>query len=81
MLKKQELDLVEQERSIDQEVEKVGRFIRKLMKWKDDAKLDRQLIGCLVKKIDVYSRHHVEIIFDYRKDDLYDGRGVHGSTV
>ena len=81
MLKKQELDLVDQERSIDQEVEKVGRFIRKLMKWKDDAKLDRQLIGCLVKKIDVYSRHHVEIIFDYRKDDLYDGRGVHGSTV
>lgn len=70
-------DLVKQERWIDQEAEKMNYFLRGLIKCRPNAKLDRELVKCLISRIHVYSGHQVEIVFNYRKNDLFLVRETH----
>lgn len=49
------------------EAEEMNHFIRCLWKGKDSARLDRQAVGCLVKRIAVYKDRRVEILFNFNK--------------
>ena len=49
------------------EAEEMNYFIRCLWKGKDTARLDRQAVCCLVKKITVYKDRRVEILFNFSK--------------
>ena len=69
-LKRQAADFEQQEAMVEKEVEKKNQFFRGLLKWKTDVKLDRELMACLIKEINVYPMHRVEIIFNYRKDNF-----------
>lgn len=76
-LKKRTEDLKRQEIIIDRETDQANRFIRDLLKWRTDYKLDRKLVECLIKKINVYPKHQVEIVFNYRRNELFYGRKAH----
>lgn len=52
------------------EAEEMNCFIRCLWKGKDSARLDRQTICCLVKKITVYKDRCVEILFNFSKGQI-----------
>lgn len=71
VLKKQMEDLKRQEIIIDRETDQTNRFIRGLLKWRADYKFDRNLVECLIKKIYVYPKHRVEIVFNYRRNELF----------
>lgn len=70
-------DFEKQEKIIDKEIEKINRFIRELLKWTADHKLDREMAECLIKKINVYPEHQIEIVFNYRRNELFYGREAH----
>ncbi len=77
LLKKQEEIFAEQEKMIDQEADKMNRFIRGLMRCKGDFEFDRELVECLISRINVFPEHQVEIIWNYRENDLLLGRKAH----
>lgn len=52
------------------EAEEMNDFIRCLWKGKDGARLDRQTICCLVKRITVYKDRRVEIVFNFSKGQI-----------
>lgn len=64
-------DLEKQERWMDQEVGKMNYFLRGLIKCRPNAKLNRELVECLINRIYVYSGHQIEIVFNYKKNDLF----------
>ena len=71
-LQRQGAELQQQEERVGREAEKRNQLLKRLLNWGDDAKLDRELAGCLIKQINVYPNHQVEIIFHYRKHELLD---------
>lgn len=52
------------------EAEEMNYFIRCLWKGKDSARLDRQTVCCLVKRITVYKDRRVEILFNFSKGQI-----------
>lgn len=52
------------------EAEEMNYFIRCLWKGKDSARLDRQTVCCLVKRITVYKDRRVEILFHFSKGEI-----------
>lgn len=81
VLTRLEEELEQKERGIDQEIEKMNRFLRGLIKCRPNVKLNRELVECLINRIYIYSGHHVEIIFNYRKNDLFFMREAYESGV
>ncbi|MCI9144025.1 MAG: recombinase family protein [Lachnospiraceae bacterium] len=77
ILRKQTEDLKRQEITIDRETGQTNQFIRGLLKWRTDYKFDRKLAECLIKKINVYPKHQVEIVLNYRRNELLYGRKAH----
>ena len=73
--------LEKQEVIINKEAKKTNQFIQGLKKSQTDTEFDRELIECLIKKIVVYSEQRVEVIFNYRKNDLICGRNANGQKV
>lgn len=69
-----EKQIEHQSRRIEREAEKTNRFIRRLMRSKANAEFDCELVECLIKKIIVYSGQQIEVIFNYKKNDLFCGR-------
>ena len=76
-LKKQEEDWTKQEELIDKELNKVNQSIRALVRCKSDSKFDREFIECMIQKVNVYDRHQVEIIWNYREHDMFYRRDIH----
>lgn len=70
-LREMQEELEKQERQLERETEKMNYFLRGLMKCRASMKLDRELADCLICRIHVYSGHRVEIVFNYRKNDLF----------
>ncbi len=77
LIKKQEENFAKQEKMIDLEANKINRFIRGLMRCKGDFKFDRKLVECLISRINVFPEHQVEIIWNYRENDLFLERNAH----
>lgn len=71
ILKSLEAELDLQERESDQEAEKINRYLGGLIKCKPDVKLNRIFVECLIRRIQVYAGRQVEIVFNYRKNDLF----------
>lgn len=69
-LYKQITSYEEQLRLLDKEAENTNRFLRGLIKRKTGADLDKELMQCLIKRINIYPEHRVEIIFNYRRNEI-----------
>ena len=76
-LKVQMEKLERQEKIIDKEADSVNQSIKEILKWESSHKLDRELAECLIKKINVYPKQHVEIVFNYRRNELFYGGEAH----
>ena len=76
-LKVQMEKLERQEKIIDKEADSVNQSIKEILKWESSHKLDRELAECLIKKINVYPKQQVEIVFNYRRNELFYGREAH----
>lgn len=74
-LSKRSAELEKEEYRIVKEAEKRNHFIRGLMKYKKEAELDRTLVESLIDRIYVYNGSRVEIVFNYRKNDLLSWEG------
>lgn len=69
-LDQQIVKLEEEKRQIKMMSQKINRFIRGLLKCKDTHSLDNELVQCLIKRINIYAGHKVEVIFNFKKNDL-----------
>ena len=67
-------DLERQEKMIDRETGRVNRSVGEILKRRAGDKFDRELAERLIKKINVYPKHKVEIVFNYRRNELFCGR-------
>lgn len=67
-------DLERQEKMIDRETGRVNRSVGEILKRRAGYKFDRELAERLIKKINVYPKHKVEIVFNYRRSELFCGR-------
>lgn len=77
-LQRRRAESQQQEERIGREAEKRNQLLRRLLKWGAEAKLDRELVGCLIKQIKVYPNHKAELIFRYRSHEFFYGKDVHG---
>lgn len=77
----QGMGLGQQETMAGRETEKRSKLACGLLEWGHDAELGRELVGCLIKKIKVYPKRRVEILFHYRINDLFLGKGTNSETA
>ncbi len=61
-----------QEKIIDKETDRVNRSIRGMLKQRGIHKFDRELAECLIKKINIYPKHQVEIVFNFRRREAHE---------
>lgn len=61
--------------SIKRETAEQGRFLRNLIKGNGEAKLTKDVIHTLIRRIDVYDGHRVKITFAFRMNPLLTGGG------
>lgn len=61
--------------SIKRETAEQGRFLRNLIKGNGEAKLTKDVIHTLIRRIDVYDGYRVKITFAFRMNPLLTGGG------
>lgn len=67
---RRETDFRRQEEMTEQEAEKRKQSISELLTGGADTEPDRQMAECLIQKINVYPKGWIEILWNYRKNEL-----------
>lgn len=67
---RRETDFRRQEEMTEQEAEKRKQSISELLTGGADMEPDRQMAECLIQKINVYPKGRIEILWNYRKNEL-----------
>lgn len=60
---------------IEKEAKKVNHLIRAFIKLKDEVVFDKGLVQSLIRRIYIYSGHKVEVIFNYKLNEIFWEKG------
>lgn len=75
-LREESREVTEKIRRIDSEAVRKNHFLRTLMNGSGKGELPKEMIGMLIKRIEVYPKHRVKVTFDFGRSEVLAGKEV-----